>query len=419
MIRWNPRRLMITLAVFALWATAADAQVFFLRDTFCSNQFIIVNGHLYSPDNPTGTEVLPGAAANGMDSIIEVRLVFYQPAFTLIEEVLCEGDTLWVNNVPYHAGFNFGEEVIEGGAANGCDSIIDVNLTVVPRAYLKIDQILCEGDTLFVNGRVYDALNPAGIEIIPGGAANGLCDSTIEVNLRPVALPYFVLEDTLCPDTFLLINGRRYDRDTRAGLEVLAGASAIGCDSLVYVSLVFRDDLWISLGDDREVYYGDSICLDLLTSFTPDQLEWTPPLPCADASCLTVCQTFFTDSNLEVFALDQATGCLLHDDLRITVTREAKWYAPNAFKPEGSAGNNRFYISTGAGIVRINNLRIVNRWGELMFERENLEPGNPSDGWDGIWKGDQAPPGVYVFWAESEWRDGTTEILSGSFALIR
>ncbi|TNE62288.1 MAG: hypothetical protein EP344_05185, partial [Bacteroidetes bacterium] len=107
----------------------AFGQVFYLRDTFCTNQILLINGHLYGPDNPEGTEVIPGGAYNGADSIIEVRLVFFQPSITVLDQPICDNDTIWVNNVPYHAGFSLGEEVIEGGAANGCDSIIKVQLS--------------------------------------------------------------------------------------------------------------------------------------------------------------------------------------------------------------------------------------------------------------------------------------------------
>ncbi len=397
-------------------ASRLSAQVFFLRDTFCSNQLLVVNNHLYGPDNPTGTEVLPGAAANGMDSIIEVRLVFLQPALLQVKQTLCKGDTLWVNNVPYHAGFSFGEEVIEGGAANGCDSIIEVNLTFLDKGMLKIDQILCEGDTLWVNGKVYDAFHPAGVELISAGSQSG-CDSTIEVNLHVQPLPYSELTDTLCPDSFLVINGNRYDRNNRSGLERLSHASVSGCDSLVNIRLSFRD-LWISLGDDLELSAGDSACLSPLFSFQPVDLEWSPALPCTDVDCLPVCQPYFSNQQYTLTATD-VSGCRLSDDIRIKVSRKPPWYAPNVFKPDAPSPNNRFFISTGPGIQKINHLWIVDRWGEIIFERENMEADNPADGWDGLWKGKLCPPGVYIFWAETQWRDGTIDLVSGSFTLLQ
>lgn len=411
-----PKWVLPLLVLTSISLTNLAGQVFILRDTFCSNQFVIINGHLYGPDNPTGTEILPGAAANGADSIIQVQLSFFQPVTLLLEPAVCAGDTIWVNNVAYHAGFFIGQEIIENGASNGCDSIIQVNLNIVS-SVKKIQQVLCDGDTLLVNGAPYSAFRPNGVEIIPNGAANGLCDSVIQVNLTIVPLPYSEILDTLCPDAFLIVNGQRYDRDFRSGLEILPNASALGCDSLVSIRLFFRDS-WMSLGDDQEISYGDEVCLEPLFSFTPIQMEWTPTLPCTDISCLPICAQFFADTAFQLTATDP-NGCVLQDTIRIVVSRKPPVYAPNVFSPTANWPNNRFFFSAGGGVFDIKRLQIANRWGEIVFDQTGITPDDPAAGWDGQYRGKDAPPGVYIYWAETLLWDGSTEIISGSFALLR
>jgi len=411
-----PKWALSILFVAGLGSTQLCGQVFVLRDTFCSNQFVIVNGHLYGPDNPTGTEIIPGGAANGADSIIEVRFVFYQPAMITLNQTICADDTVWVNNVPYHAGFFIGQETIENGAANGCDSIININLKVIPSKRI-IQQPICDGDTLFVNGSPYSALRPQGVEIIPNGAGGGFCDSVITINLTVLPLPFSEVLDTLCPDSFLLINGRRYDRNNRSGVEILPGAAENGCDSLVNIRLFFRDP-WMTLGDDADIGYGDEVCLDPLFSFEPVTLAWSPTLPCTDPACLPICEQYFGNAEFELTAID-SNGCVLRDTLRIIVSRKPPVYAPNVFKPDAGWPNNRFFLSAGGGILQIKHLQIANRWGEILFDQAGLSPDSPAEGWDGQYRGKAAPPGVYVFWAETVLWDGTTEIVSGSFALVR
>ncbi len=340
----------------------AFGQVYFLRDTFCSNQILIVNSHLYSIDNPTGTEILPGAAVNGADSIIEVRLVFFQPAVVLLDQVLCGADTLWVNNVPYHAGFTIGQEIIEGGAANGCDSIIQVQLT-------------------------------AGIA------------------------PQLEIQDTLCPGEFIQVNGRRYDQDYPAGFEIFPGSTALGCDSVVHIDLHFSDHA-LSLGEDMTIESGDTLCIAPELNFIPSSLVWSAPLPCNTPDCFPVCQPFYSNLNLELMAID-SNGCEFDDYLAITVVKATPIYVPTVFSPHAGFPNNRFFISAKSGITTFKTFQIANRWGELVFQKENLIPDNPDLGWDGFWKGKQAPPGVYIFWAEATWADGTNEVFSGSFTLLR
>ncbi len=410
----NKITLLLLCGLFS--STFSSAQVYIYRDTFCSDQLIVINGNIYGPDRPIGTEIIPGGAASGGDSIIEVRLVFLKPSLTRLDSSLCVGDTLWVNGVPYHAGFYLDKQVIEGGAANGCDSVIEIDLKFFPRPIVDIVQPWCDGDTLWVNGKPFGAFRPNGVEIITGGARGG-CDSTIRVNLTIIPLPYLEVVDTLCPDEFRIINGQRYDKDFRAGVEILPNAAASGCDSIVYVRFFFRDS-WMTLGGDEEVYYGEEACLDPLFSFSPVSLTWSPPLPCASLSCLPYCQAYTANAQYSLEAVDPY-GCVLRDSVRVRILRRAPVYAPNVFNPEGSGNNNRFFLSASRGVVQINRMFITNRWGELLFERENFPPDVPELGWDGYYRGQLALPGVYLFWAELLLWDGSSEVVSGSVTLVR
>lgn len=410
-----PRRLLLLMG-FICGVAAAYGQTYFLRDTFCSNQIIVVNGHLYGPDNPSGTEILPGAAANGADSIIEVRLVFYQPAVTFLNRTLCQTDTVWVNGTPYHAGFYIGTETVEGGAANGCDSIIQVNLNFTNFVTVKIEQTICEGDTIMVNGVAYSALRPKGEEIIPGGSSGG-CDSVVQIMLTALPLPFSEITDTLCPDSFMIVNGTRYDNNNRSGLEILPNAGYLGCDSLVNVRLVFRE-IWVTLGDDLELGAGDSICITPLYNFDPDTLLWNPSPPCVDPDCFLYCKTFYSGEEFQVTAIGPG-GCPLNDTIRVRVKKQPNYYVPNVFKPDAQWPNNYFSLNASAGISVVKSIQIADRWGEVLWEKQNMPLNDPESGWDGRYQGKLAPPGVYVFWAELEWWDGNTEIISGSFALLR
>ncbi len=409
-------RILYSLLVFLAGSVSLFAQVKIIRDTFCSDQLIVVNGNIYGPNRPTGTEVIPGAAANGGDSIIEVRLVFLKPSITRIEGNRCEGDTVWVNGMPYHAGFYLGEEIIEKGAANGCDSIIQVNLRFFPRPIVDIVQPLCDGDTLWVNGKPFSAFRPNGVEIIPGGAVGG-CDSVIRVNLTIIPLPFSEIVDTLCPDEVRIINGQRYDKNFRAGIEILPGAASSGCDSILEIRFFFRDS-WMSLGSDQQVYYGEEVCLNPLFSFSPTALRWSPAIPCADLSCLPFCRPYTANARYVLEARDPY-GCWLRDTANIRVLRQAPVYAPNVFAPRGAWPNNYFFLSASAGVQQINRMLITNRWGELVYERETFSPNVPELGWDGNFRGQAAPPDVYLFWAELLLWDDSTEEISGTVTLIR
>ena len=341
----------------------AQAPVYFVwKDTFCSNQLILVNNNLYGPDQPSGTEVLPGAATTGGDSIIIVEFTFLQPAFFLLEQPLCAGDTIRVNGAAYHENRRLGTERIFGGATNGCDSTVQIRLTILQTAVQTISDTLCAGEFVLVNGTKYDQTKPEGTEIMPAAAANG-------------------------------------------------------CDSAVHIQLSFKM-LEVDLGADQTIRLGDTICLHAACNFAPSEIVWTPDLPCADPACAMVCLETWTDLTLTVEATD-IDGCSARDTAHIRVEPTSNVYAPNVFMPEADAPNNRFFIQTDQSIRIIRRLAIADRWGNLLLEIESAAPNNPDAGWDGAYRGNPMPPGTYVWVADLETLDGRVLTQAGSVMLIR
>ena len=409
--------IVLSLAVGTVRATVMppDTSFFNYRDTFCSNQGLLIGNQFFDAANPNGTVVLPGAAADGGDSVIFVNLVFRQPAEITLDQNVCEGDTIWVNGTAYHFNFYLGEETIENGAANGCDSIIHINLTFFP-AVIDFQATICEGDTIFINNNPYHAFHSEGIEVIESGGVSG-CDSTIRVSLEVLTLPFSIVTDMLCPDDFMIVNGHRYDRDNRTGLETLPGAAATGCDSLVYLELSFRE-LWVYVGEDLEIVKGDQVCIQAELGLVPQSLEWSPATPCLAPDCSIICVEPLDNITYRLIATD-TSGCVVTDETTIFVSDENRVYAPNVFNPDAAEPNNRFFLSADNGMALIRRLLIADRWGEILFDKENLSPDDPTQGWDGAWRGKVAQVGVYTYWAELERVDGTRFEKSGTVSLVR
>lgn len=385
---------------------------FTYRDTFCNNQTVLVVSQFFSAGNPTGTVILPGAAQGGIDSVIHVELSFLEVMEATLNQTLCEGDTLWVNGTAYHAGNYIGEEFFDDGSVNGCDSIVHINLTFRKVVHLYNPPI-CEGDTLIINGHVYTAFDREGVEVF----SNGTCDSILMVQLTPIPIPFSIYRDTLCPGGSIEFNGITYDENNRVGFELLKNAGANGCDSLVQVSIFFRE-LWVYIGEDREIIKGDTICISEWYGMNPVSVSWSPTPPCADSSCLERCITPLNSVSFSITAVD-ATGCVLTDDISIRVSNKNRVYAPNVFNPDADFPNNRFYLGADNGVSLIRRMFIADRWGELLFDVTNIPPDMPDFGWDGTYRGRVMHLDTYIFWAELERIDGTTFIETGSFTLIR
>ena len=77
------------------------------------------------------------------------------------------------------------------------------------------------------------------------------------------------------------------------------------------------------------------------------------------------------------------------DSIYVNLQNEQFFYLPNSFTPNGDSHNERYEFQ--GENVEIRSMRIFNRWGEEIFS----ETGNFS-GWDGTYKGEICPTGMYA-----------------------
>ncbi|MEZ4951460.1 MAG: gliding motility-associated C-terminal domain-containing protein, partial [Saprospiraceae bacterium] len=94
-------------------------------------------------------------------------------------------------------------------------------------------------------------------------------------------------------------------------------------------------------------------------------------------------------------------------------------YFPSAFSPN-SDGINDFFRPYGDENILIEELLIFDRWGNLLFKKENLNPGlNDKDFWDGSFRGERLNLSILVWSASLIWPDGSKERLKGDVSLVR
>jgi gliding motility-associated-like protein len=113
-------------------------------------------------------------------------------------------------------------------------------------------------------------------------------------------------------------------------------------------------------------------------------------------------------------------GCSDEDEVTVFVDRTKYVYVPNAFSPDGNLTNDVFMIfSKDNHVKNIKSFLVFNRWGESVFQYYNFEPNNPAYGWDGSHRGEPMNAGVFVWFAEIEFIDGTVELYEGDVVLMR
>ena len=101
----------------------------------------------------------------------------------------------------------------------------------------------------------------------------------------------------------------------------------------------------------------------------------------------------------------------------ITIYQTPLVFIPNAFTPGNPGNNDILHVFTpGAKYV---DLRIFDRLGELVYSSTNADSENPREGWNGTYKGKNAPEGVYVYILQLVFDDNTSRQYQGSITLLR
>ena len=182
--------------------------------------------------------------------------------------------------------------------------------------------------------------------------------------------------------------------------------------------------LIVDLGEDRTIQLGDSVQLEALNTLQPFEdnvyeIFWDP----IDASinCDTCVQVYVSPINTTQYTatIVDTTGCSASDDITITVIKERPIYIPTAFSPNNDGQNDFFGIYGGPGVKRVQDFYIYDRWGELMFEGHNFQPGQPGYEWGGTLKGKELNPAVFVYYALIEFEDGNVIEYVGDVTLLR
>lgn len=87
---------------------------------------------------------------------------------------------------------------------------------------------------------------------------------------------------------------------------------------------------------------------------------------------------------------------------------------PTAFSPNGDNVNDRL-IAIMKNVQKLQ-FRVYNRWGELVYENQNMQA---TDGWDGTFRNKPQPVGTYVYTFDVEYLNGVRAQEKGASTLIR
>lgn len=160
----------------------------------------------------------------------------------------------------------------------------------------------------------------------------------------------------------------------------------------------------IDAGPGAELFAGATYQIKPTASNDVINWNWSPAKYLSCSNCPSP-ETKPLEPMTYAVVVTNAAGCTATDTVVIKMLCDkSKIYVPSAFTPNNDGLNDKFILK-GYGINKVKYLRIYNRWGELVFERNNFQMNDAGSAWDGTYKGLLVPNGAYIYMAEMSCND--------------
>lgn len=320
--------------------------------------------------------------------VSNIKIVNVVPKFYSIVDTLCEGLTFSLGNSSYGSTGIYVDSLL---TSIGCDSIVTLDLTILPDPDMEI---------------VFDLNNPSCSDMQDGSILidtilNGSAPFSFSINGEPAIPPanLFNLGDE--PYTYTVTD-------------------QFGCSVETTVALQSALAFSVDLGDDLFVQLGESIQINPILSEPAVSFSWQPA---ELVDCTPDCFSLeFAPTTSAVYTLTATSevSCETSDSIFINVEKVRKVYFPNAFTPNND-GINDFFIVYGAqpNVQEVAQLVIFDRWGGVVFKQQNFAPNDFLHGWDGFAKGKIVDVGLYTYFAEVRFLDGAVVLYEGDVMVVR
>ncbi|MCI5054651.1 MAG: PKD domain-containing protein [Flavobacteriales bacterium] len=186
---------------------------------------------------------------NGCDSILVLDLTVLPQITNSISGQICSGDSILFGGIYRKIAGSFDDTLT---SQSGCDSIVTLNLNVLPNSSSNINANICDGDVYSFFG---SNLTVGGSYTHTIGSSNG-CDSIINLTLVVISNTGVTLNQTICDEDSFYFAG---DYLHLAGTYTDTVPNSNGCDSVI--------TLVLSKSAPVGSYFGVTICSGASYSF--------------------------------------------------------------------------------------------------------------------------------------------------------
>ena len=252
-------------------------------------------------------------------------------------------------------------------------------------------------DTVFFYEPISDA-NLVGFDPCPG-------DETGSIDVEDIVGGAGNIEYDLNDDGFSETN--RFE-ELEAGEYIITLRDSLNCTYTDTIDLNDGRPIDIQLIPDTIIDLGTSISIDPVLTLDGevfddselDSIFWTSTdghfsRGLAYDSIMPFINTTYTLNLIDTL------GCEYREEVVVDVSLDnLPIYFGNIFRPTIGDANNFFGIRTTDIVERVNKFMILDRWGNLLFEKNDFDADDPTGLWDGKVRDKLLEPGVYLYMVE-------------------
>ena len=320
------------------------------------NSYTWIDGINYTTSNNSASVVLP--TSGGCDSLVQLDLTINYDSYGTDVQTTC-GPFTWIDGVTYSSSTNTPTFTIAN--QSGCDSVITLDLTVGNVSNTVDQQIACDS-LVWINGQTYTSSNnTAQFSTLN---AQG-CDSTINLDLTVHPSYFNALYDTICSSE-LPFNWNGFIYNT-SGNQIEILSTTFNCDSVTEYFLTVNDTPTVSIN------IGDTtICMDssiFIYASGADNFSWDGNITNNDYNIILDNGTYTvigTDTN------NCQSSSSVNITIDTCFIEPFSLNIPNVFTPNNDGENDGFFV-TGTSF-ELHSTTIFNRWGEVVFQTNYNSP---------------------------------------------
>ncbi len=299
------------------------------------------------------------------------------------------GSYTWINGVTYTQNEDTATVTLLN--ASGCDSVVTLYLVIDNAS--STDSITACDQYTWIDGNTYTSSNNTASFVYTTLG----CDSTVTLALNLGFTDSITDIITACND-YTWIDGNTYSQSIDTSYYFI---DQTGCDSSRHLKLTIE---YI----DTSVTTTD---LTLTANQNDVEYQW---VDCDNNYTYLTSETnqIFNPTLNGHYAVIVSNGTCVDTSYCQTIEVIGKIGIADAFSPNNDGINDVITVD-GIGIVEMT-LKIYNRYGELIFESNDQ-----SVGWDGTYKNQPEPEGVYVWIFNYQLMSGEKGQLTGNLTLMR